>query len=96
MNTTTIQITTAIENRTVDGVVSHNGRLEMTRRTIEQTVFIACFNTKAGHIVTAKGWSEQSATRNLLRKIGAAESAWTRMIGRNGMTTNTNTGVGNE
>ena len=30
--------------------------------------------------------SEQSATRNLLRKIGAAESAWTRMITRNAIT----------
>lgn len=86
MNTTTIKMTTAIENRTVDGVVSHNGRLEMTPRTIEQTVFIASFTTKAGRIVTAKGWSEQSATRNLLRKIGAAESAWTRMITRNAIT----------
>lgn len=86
MNTTTITITTAIETRRVDGVVSHNGRLEMTPRTIEQTVFIASFTTKAGQIKTAKGWSEQSATRNLLRKIGAAESAWTRMITRNAIT----------
>ena len=69
MNNHLINITAAVEYRNVNGVVSHNGRLEMTPRTIETTIYIASFTTKAGTIRTAKGGSEMSATRNLIRKL---------------------------
>lgn len=56
--------------RLVDGVVSHNGTLNMEPRFVEQGTYIATFVAKNGRVHTARGLSTASAIANLKRKLG--------------------------